>query len=173
MRRGVVVVVVVRGRLEGVSGGANSSLNTPSSSSEAETSESEKATLRFFVVPLPLPLPLLLLLLGASDEGVVLLALRRADLVGEADRECGCECEGVPPPPALLLVGVFDDDAASAVFELLLLAFFLRMSRTVTRMDSFRSTQSPSIVFTRRQKTLSEMPCLSTSDVYCTVESWP
>jgi hypothetical protein len=120
-----------RGRFfDGVSGA-----KMPSSSSEADTmSESEKATLRF--------------------EGVIALASRIADLVGEADREC----DGV-------LVGV-DAPEVSA------LAFFLRISLIVAHIDSFNSMHSSSIIFTRRLKTLSETPYLSANGICCTLESW-
>lgn len=132
-----------RGRFfDGVSGA-----KMPSSSSEAETmSESEKATLRFALL--------------FMTEGVKFaLASRIADLVGEADREC----DGV-------LVGVFFDvDAAP---EGSALAFFLRISLIVAQMDSFNSMHSFSIIFTRRLKSLSETPYLSTNGIYCTLESW-
>jgi hypothetical protein len=116
----------------------------PSSSSEADTmSESEKATLRFALL---------------MREGVKFaLTSRIADLVGEADREC----DGV-------LVGV-DADAAPEVSAL---AFFLRISLTVARMNSFNSMHSSSIIFTRRLKTLSGTPYLSANGIDCTLESW-
>jgi len=132
-----------RGRFfDGVSGA-----KTPSSSSEADTmSESEKATLRFALF---------------MREGVKFaLASRIADLVGEADREC----DGVPPS----VFGV-DPDAAP---EASVLAFLLRIFLTVAHMDSLNSIHSSSIIFTRRLKTLSETPCLSTNGRYCTLESW-
>jgi hypothetical protein len=138
-----------RGRFfDGVSGA-----KIPSSSSEADTmSESEKATLRFVLL--------------FMREGVQFAPESRiADLVGEADREC----DGV-------LVGVsFDVDAdanANAAPEGSALAFFLRISLTVARMDSLNSMHSSSIIFTRRLKSLSETPCLSTNGIYCTLESW-
>jgi hypothetical protein len=138
-----------RGRFfDGVSGA-----KMPSSSSEADTmSESEKATLRFALL--------------FMREGVQFaLESRIADLVGEADREC----DGV-------LVGVFfdvdADAAANAAPEGSALAFFLRISLTVARMDSLNSMHSSSIIFTRRLKSLSETPCLSTNGIYCTLESW-
>lgn len=87
----------------------------------------------------------------------VLVASRRADFVGDADdRDCGCEREGV-------LIGVV---------AVLAFSFFWRISLIVARMDSFNSTHSSSIVFTRREKTLSDTPYLSTSEMCCTVESW-
>jgi len=134
-----------RGRFfDGVSGA-----KIPSSSSEADTvSENEKLTLRFTA-------------LLFVKEGVVVkfftLVSRMADLVGEADREC----DGV-------LVGVFDVDAAEASA----LAFFLRISLTAAHMDSFNSTHSSSIIFTRRLNALSETLCLSASGTCCTLESW-
>lgn len=156
-RRGVVAVVVVRGRFEGVSGA-----KTPSCSfSEADASEEEsvKATLRFVGLLL-------------AWESALLAVSRRADFVGEADRDCGWDCEGV-------LLGVFFDAlvVASVVVLLLLLlllvaAFFRRISLIVARMDSFRSTHPSSIVCTRREKTSGDRPYLSTSGARCTVESW-
>jgi len=147
-RRGVVVVVLlVRGRFDGVSGARSSS----EAEAEAEAveagrdrdrdrSENEKATLRFA------------LLVRAG----VRLAFRRADLVGEAERDC-----------AGVLIGVvFDGVVGSA------LTFFLRISLIVTLMDSLRSTHSSSIIFTRRENVLSDTPCLSTNGTCCTVESW-
>lgn len=131
-----------RGRfLDGVSGS-----KMPSSSSEADTmSESEKATLRFALL--------------FMREGVQFaLASRIADLVGEADREC----DGV-------LVGVFDADAAAEGSAAL--AFFLRISLIVARMDSFNSMHSSSIIFSRRLKTLSGTPYLSANGICCTLES--
>jgi hypothetical protein len=85
----------------------------------------------------------------------VLLASRRADFVGDADRDWGCEREGV-------LIGVV---------VVLAFPFFWRISLIVARMDSFNSTHSSSIVFTRREKTLSDTPYLSASEMCCTVES--
>lgn len=126
-----------RGRFffDGVSGS-----KIPSSSSEADTmSESEKATLTLRFAALFM-----------REEGVVVivvvefapvLASRRiADLVGEADREC----DGV-------LVGVFDvdADADAALGASAALAFSLRIFLTVAHMDSFNSTHSSSITFTR------------------------
>ena len=142
-------VVVVRGRFEGVSGAKTLSWSSSEAETDASEREKEKATLRF-------ALPL-------AREGVWLLVARRADLVGDADRDCGCDCEreGV-------LIGVDFDDAASVV----MLAFFLRISLIVVRMDSFNSTHSSSIAFTRREKTLSDTPYLSTSETCCTAESW-
>jgi hypothetical protein len=134
---------VVRGRFEGVSGA-----KMPSSSSEVDASEREKATLRF-------ALPV-----ARVD---VLLASRKADFVGDADRDCGWEREGV-------LIGVDFDDAASDV--VFVFSFFLRISLIVARMDSFNSTHSSSSVFTRREKPLSDTPYLSTNGICCTFESW-
>jgi len=151
-RRGVVVVVV-RGRFEGVSGA-----KTSSSFSEADASESEKATLRL--------VGLLLLVApegGGSGGRSALLVSRMADFVGDADRDGGCDREGV-------LVGVFADGVPPSVVAVV--AFFRRISLIVVRMDSFRSTHSSSIAFTRRENTLSDTPCLSTSGACCTVESW-
>ncbi len=120
-----------------------SGAKTPSSSSEADTtSGSEKATLRFALL---------------VREGVN-FASRMADFVGEADREC----DGV-------LVGVFDVDAEAAASPL---AFFLRISLTLARMDSFNSMHSSSIIFTRGLKTLSDTPYLSAIDMGSVVESW-
>jgi hypothetical protein len=149
-RRGVVVVVAVRGRFEGVSGGAK----TSSFSEEADASEREKATLRFVGLTL------------AREGGGALLVSRRADFVGDADRESGCDREGV-------LVGVFDElaAAAAAVDSVMSAAFFRRISLIVVRMDSFRSTHSSSIAFTRRENVLDDTPYFSTSDADCTVES--
>ena len=135
---------VVRGRFEGVSGAKTSSF-----SEEADASESEKATLR-----------LVGLLLALEGSGGLLVS-RRADFVGEADRDCGCDREGV-------LVGVFDEVLASVV----LVAFFRRISLIVARMDSFRSTHSSSIVFTRRDNVLDDTLYFSTSGADCTVVSW-
>lgn len=150
-RRGVVVVVVVvRGRFEGVSGA-----KTSSSFSEVDASESEKATLRL--------VGLLLLVAPEGGGGGALLVSRMADFVGDADRDGGCDREGV-------LVGVFADGVPPSVVALV--AFFRRISLIVVRMDSFRSTHSSSIAFTRRENTLSDTPCLSTSGACCTVESW-
>lgn len=142
-----------RGRFfDGVSGA-----KMPSSSSEADTmSESEKATLRFA-------------LFMREEEGVIVVVVqfalaspRIADLVGEADREC----DGV-------LVGVFDADANAAPEEgSVLAAFFLRISLIVADMDSFNSTHSSSIIFTRRLKSLDETPYLSTNCICCTLETW-
>ena len=147
-RRGVVVVVVVvvavRGRFEGVSGAKTSSF-----SEEADASESEKATLRFVG-----------LLTLAREGGDALLVERRADFVGDADRESGCDREGV-------LVGVFDELAAVASA-----AFLRRISLIVVRMDSLRSAHSSSIAFTRRENVLDDTPCFSTSGADCTVVSW-
>jgi hypothetical protein len=67
-----------------------------------------------------------------------------------------------------VLVGV-DADAAPEVSAL---AFFLRISLTVAHMDSFNSTHSSSIIFTRRLKALSETSYLSTNGICCTLESW-
>ncbi len=121
-----------------------SGAKTPSSSSEADTtSGSEKATLRFALL---------------VREGVN-LASRMADFVGEADREG----DGV-------LVGVFDVDAEAAPASPL--AFFLRISLTLARMDSFNSMHSSSIIFTRGLKTLSDTPYLSAIDMGSVVESW-
>jgi hypothetical protein len=122
---------VVRGRFEGVSGA-----ETPSSSSEAEAEadKREKATLRFALPG-------------------VLLASRRADFVGDADRDCGCEREGV-------LIGV-----VVVIVVVLAFSFFWRISLIVARMDSFNSTHSSSIIFTRRENTLSDTPYLSTSEI--------
>ena len=149
-RRGVVVVV--RGRFEGVSGA-----KTSSSFSEADASESEKATLRL------VGLLLLVAPEGGGSGGARLLVSRMADFVGDADRDGGCDREGV-------LVGVFADGVPPSVVALV--AFFRRISLIVVRMDSFRSTHSSSIAFTRRENTLSDTPCLSTSGACCTVESW-
>jgi hypothetical protein len=132
-----------RGRFfEGVSGA-----KTPSSSSEAETaSESEKATLRFALL---------------VRDGVK-FASRIADLVGDADRDC----EGV-------LMGVFDGEAGAAPApEVSTLAIFLRNSLIVARMDSFKSSQSSSIILNRRLKTSSGTPYLSAKDMCCTFENW-
>ena len=118
---------VVRGRFEGVSGA-----ETPSSSSEAD--KREKATLRFALPG-------------------VLLASRRADFVGDADRDCGCEREGA-------LIGV-----VVVIVVVLAFSFFWRISLIVARMDSFNSTHSSSIIFTRRENTLSDTPYLSTSEI--------
>ena len=118
-----IVRGVVRGRLDGVSGG-----NAPSSSSEADMSEREKATLRFTLL---------------VREGVR-LAVRSADLVGDTGREC----EGV------VVVGVFDGASP--------LAFFLRISFIVPLMDPLSTTHSSSRIFTRREKILGDIPCLST-----------
>jgi hypothetical protein len=115
-----VLVDVLHGRFDGVSGGA-------SSSSEAVTSEKEKETLRFRLL---------------VRDGVR-LALRRADFVGDADRDC----EGVD-------VGVFD--------VVLLSAFFLRISLIARPMVSLRSTHSSSIIPIRLVKILSDTPNLST-----------
>lgn len=120
MTRAVAEAEARRGRfLDGVSGGAD----TPSSSSDADTmSESVKATLRF----------------AALCAGVR-VASRIADLVGEAEREC----EGV-------LVGVFCNVEAWAGTEISTststLAFFLRISLIVARIDSIKSTHSSSII---------------------------
>jgi hypothetical protein len=136
---------VVRGRLEGVSGA-----KTLSSSSEADVSEREKATFRF-------ALPVARVVVG------VLLASRKADFVGDADRDCGWEREGV-------LTGVdFDDVVSDVVF--VVFSFFLRISLIVARMDSFSSTHSSSSVFTRREKLLSDTLYLSTNGMCCTFES--
>jgi hypothetical protein len=134
-----------RGRFffDGVSGSAE----TPSSSSEADTtSESEKATLRFFA------------LFVRAEEGVRFVP-RIADLVGDAERDC----EGV-------LVGVFFD--AEAAPGASTLANFSRSFLIVARMDSFRSSQSSSIILKRRLKTLTGTPCLSANGMCCAVESW-
>ena len=128
-----IVRGVVRWRFDGVSGG-----NAPSSSSEADMSESENATLRFTLL---------------AREGVR-LAVRRADLVGDADREC----EGV------VVVGV--SDGVSPV------AFFLRISFIVPLMESFRPTHSSSSIFTRRLKILRDTPCFSTRGIWVMFESW-
>jgi hypothetical protein len=152
-----------RGRFffDGVSGS-----KMPSSSSDADTmSEREKATLTLRFA--------LLLMLKREEEGVkfALLTSRIADLVGEAEAE-NRECDGV-----VLFVGVFDVDAdadadADAVPEASALAFFLRISLTVARMDSFNSTHSSSIIFKRRSESLTETLYLLTNDKYCTLESW-
>ena len=139
---------VVRGRFEGVSGA-----KTSSSFSEADASESEKATLRLVG----------LLMLLAPEGGGGLLVSRMADFVGDADRDGGCDREGV-------LVGVFDGVPTPSVA--LVVAFFRRISLMVVRMDSFRSTHSSSIAFTRRENTLSDTPYFSISGACCTVESW-
>ena len=115
----VEVLDVLHGRFDGDSGA--------SSSSEAVASEKEKETLRFRLL---------------VRDGVR-LALRRADFVGDADREC----EGVD-------VGVFDPVLPSA--------FFLRISLIARAMDSLRSTHSSSIIPMRLVKTLSDTPNLST-----------
>ena len=116
---------VLRGRLDGVSGAKTLS------SSETDASEIEKATLRF-------------VLLLVRDG--VRCALRRADLVGDADRDC----DGVD-------VGVFDPALVSA--------FFLRMSLIALIIDSFKSTHSSSIISMRRVKILSDTPNLSTKRI--------
>ena len=146
-RRGVVVAV--RGRFEGVSGAKTSSF-----SDEADASESEKATLRFVGLTLA----------REVDGGGALLVSRRADFVGDADREFGCDREGV-------LVGVFDELAAAVADSVASAAFLRRISLIVVRMDSFRSTHSSSIALTRRENVLDDTPYFSTSDVDCTVES--
>lgn len=156
--RGVVVVVRVRARFDGVSGGSSAS----SPYSEADRSEREKATLRFALAPPPL-------LVREDIRFAAAVALRRADLVGDADhdrREGVLMPEPVSVPVPVLFVGVFDAAAEAAT------AFFLRISLTVTQMDSFRSAHSSSIIFTSRENILSDTPCLSTNGVYCTVESW-
>ena len=115
-----IVRGVVRWRFEGVSGG-----KVPSSSEEADMSESEKATLRFTLLPV--------------REGVRLI-VRRADLVGDAERECeGVDVVGVSP-----------------------LAFFLRISLILPLMDSFKTAHSSSRIFKRRENILSDTPCFST-----------
>lgn len=81
---------------------------------------------------------------------------RIADLVGDADREC----DGV-----LMGVFIFDAEAAEA-------AFFSSITLTVAWMDSFMSTHSSSIIFTRRLKILSETPYLLTNGTICATESW-
>ena len=158
-RRGVVVVVVVvgavRGRFEGVSGAKTSSFSDETDAA----SESEKATLRFVGLTLAREV--------GGGGGATLLVSRRADFVGDADRESGCDREGV-------LVGVFDElaAAAAAVADSVASAAFLRrISLIVVRMDSFRSTHSSSIALTRRENVLDDTPYFSTSDVDCTVES--
>ncbi len=110
-----------------------------------------KATLRFVG------------LLLAAREGALLVS-RRADFVGDADCDCGCDREGV------LLVGVFFKDELAA--SMVVAAFFRRISLIVARMDSFRSTHSSSIVCTRRENTSDDTPYLSTSGARRTVESW-
>jgi hypothetical protein len=115
---------VVRGRFEGVSGA-----EMPSSSSEADAWD--KATLHFALPG-------------------VLLASRRADFVGDADRDCGCEREGV-----LICV----------VVVVLAFSFSRRISLIVAWMDSFNSTHSSSIIFTRLKNTLSDTPYSSTSEL--------
>ena len=155
-RRGVVVVVVVVGavrrRFEGVSGAKTSSF-----SDEADAaSESEKATLRFVGLTLAREV--------GGGGGSALLVSRRADFVGDADREFGCDREGV-------LVGVFDELAAAVADSVASAAFLRRISLIVVRMDSFRSTHSSSIALTRRENVLDDTPYFSTSDVDCTVES--
>ena len=130
-----IVRGVVRGRLEGVSGG-----KALSSSDEADMSESEKATLRFVLL---------------VREGVR-FALRKADLLGDADREW----EGV----VVAVVGVFD--CASSV------AFFLRIPFIVPLMDSFKSTHPSSSIFTRRENILIDTPYFSTRGLCVMVESW-
>ena len=155
-RRGVVVVVVVVGavrrRFEGVSGAKTSSF-----SDEADAaSESEKATLRFVGLTLAREVD--------GGGGGALLVSRRADFVGDADRESGCDREGV-------LVGVFDELAAAVAGSVASAAFLRRISLIVVRMDSFRSTHSSSIALTRRENVLDDTPYFSTSDVDCTVES--
>ena len=142
---------VVRGRFEGVSGA-----KTSSSFSEADASESEKATLRLVGL-------LMLLAPEGGAGGGGLLVSRMADFVGDADRDGGCDREGV-------LVGVFDGVPTPSVA--LVVAFFRRISLIVVRMDSFRSTHSSSIAFKRRENALSDTPYFSTSGACCTVESW-
>jgi hypothetical protein len=137
LRTGIVRVRgVVRGRFEGVSGG-----KALSSSDEADISESEKATLRFVLL---------------VREGVR-FAERRADLVGDADREW----EGV----VVAVVGVFDDLSS-------VVAFFLRIPFIVPLMDSFKSAHPSSSIFTRREKILIDTPCFSTRGFCVMVESW-
>ena len=120
-----IVRGVVRWRFEGVSGG-----KVPSSSEEADMSESEKATLRFTLLPV--------------REGVRLI-VRRADLVGDAEREC----EGVDVVVVVVVVGVSP------------LAFFLRISLILPLMDSFKTAHSSSRIFKRRENILSDTPCFS------------
>ena len=151
MTRAEEAVAARRGRFfDGVSGE-----NTPSSSSDADTT-SENATLRFVA------------LLGRKG---VRRASRIADLVGDADREC----EGV-----LIGVCVFDVEAVAAAAaaapeaeaEAPAMSLFLRISLTVARMDSFKSTHSSSSMFTRRLETLSETPYLLTNCTCCTPGIW-
>ena len=123
-----------------------SGADTPSSSSEADTA-SENATLRFAALPV--------------REGVKRRS-RIADLVGDADREC----DGV-----LMGVFIFDAEAAREA-EAAEAAFFSSITLTVAWMDSFMSTHSSSIIFTRRLKILSETPYLSTNGTICATESW-
>ena len=123
-----------------------SGADAPSSSSEADTT-SEKATLRFAAL--------------LVREGVKRTS-RIADLVGDADREC----DGV-----LMGVFIFDAEAAREA-EAAEAAFFSSITLTVAWMDSFMSTHSSSIIFTRRLKTLSETPYLLTNGTICATESW-
>jgi len=132
LRTGIVRVRgVVRGRFDGVSGGT-------SSSDGADMSESENATLRFTLL---------------VREGVR-LAVRSADLVGDAGRDC----EGV------VVVGVFEGASPPP-------AFFLRISFIVPLMDSFKPTHSVSSIFTRRGKFLGDTPYLSTRRISVMFES--
>ena len=119
-----IVRGVVHWRFEGVSGG-----KVPSSSEEADMSDNEKATLRFTLLPV--------------REGVRLI-VRRADLVGDAEREC----DGV--------------DVDVVVVGVLPLAFFLRISLILPLMDSFKTEHSSSRIFKRRENILSDTPCFST-----------